>query len=223
MGWSRMADDYDSAVQGKLRFPMPAGKEALIASLCRAFPADEAMIRKYFAMIEEHQSRSGLYFGSKVVLGWLPRWAAGILAPLLTAPYYAGSDRTVQDVLTSLFPENERLRGVLAYQWGDYGLTPEAASWAIHCMVVNHYLHGAAYPTGGAAELARRIIPTIVCGGGAVLVNAAVRSIIVDESSAALGVVVKMGAGETAVVACPTVISAVGARVTFEKLLPQQF
>ena len=28
-------------------------------------------------------------------------------------------------------------------------------------MVANHYFQGAAYPTGGAAELARRIIPTI--------------------------------------------------------------
>jgi all-trans-retinol 13,14-reductase len=52
-------------------------------------------------------------------------------------------------------------------------------------MVVNHYLHGAAYPTGGAAELARRIIPTVEHGGGAVLVNAPVRSIIVDELGAA--------------------------------------
>ena len=52
-------------------------------------------------------------------------------------------------------------------------------------MVVNHYLHGAAYPTGGAAELARRIIPTVVRKGGAVLVNARVRSIVVDDLGAA--------------------------------------
>ncbi len=52
-------------------------------------------------------------------------------------------------------------------------------------MVVNHYLHGAAYPTGGAAELARRIIPTVVREGGAVFVNAPVRSIIVDELGSA--------------------------------------
>eukprot|EP01045_Picozoa_sp_COSAG04_P001776 COSAG04_NODE_61_length_30104_cov_10.610932_11_plen_52_part_00 len=44
---------------------------------------------------------------------------------------------------------------------GDHGLPPDRASWAIHCMVANHYFEGAAYPTGGAAELARRIIPTI--------------------------------------------------------------
>eukprot|EP01043_Picozoa_sp_COSAG02_P084597 COSAG02_NODE_22400_length_754_cov_0.592366_1_plen_94_part_10 len=69
-------------------------------------------------MIADHQKRSGLYFGSKVVLGWLPCWLAAWLAPLLTGPYHAGSDRTVQDVLESLFPENARLRGLLAYHWG---------------------------------------------------------------------------------------------------------
>ena len=42
--WTRMADDYDIAIQGELRFPMPAGKKKLIASLCQQFPADEAMI-----------------------------------------------------------------------------------------------------------------------------------------------------------------------------------
>lgn len=69
-------------------------------------------------MIDEHQKRSGLYFASKVVLGWLPCWLAALLAPLLTGPYHEGSDRTVRDVLKSLFPENARLRGLLAYHWG---------------------------------------------------------------------------------------------------------
>ena len=69
-------------------------------------------------MIEEQQSRSGLYFGSKVVLGWLPRWLAACLAPLLTGAYHTGSNRTVQDVLESLFPANTGLRGLLAYHWG---------------------------------------------------------------------------------------------------------
>jgi phytoene dehydrogenase-like protein len=49
--WTRMADDYDIAVQGKLRFPMPAGKETLIASLCQQFPADEAMILRYMLQL----------------------------------------------------------------------------------------------------------------------------------------------------------------------------
>lgn len=77
-------------------------------------------------MIDDHQKRSGLYFGSKVVLGWLPHWLAACLAPLLTGPYHTGSDRTVQDVLESLFPENGRLRGLLAYHWGESCRTPLA-------------------------------------------------------------------------------------------------
>jgi hypothetical protein len=48
----------------------------------------------------------------------------------------------------------------------DYGLPPDKASWAVHAMVAHHYFAGAAYPTGGAAELARRIIPTIEAAAG---------------------------------------------------------
>eukprot|EP01043_Picozoa_sp_COSAG02_P084598 COSAG02_NODE_22400_length_754_cov_0.592366_2_plen_133_part_01 len=70
-------------------------------------------------------------------------------------------------------------------------------------MVVNHYLHGAAYPTGGAAELARRIIPTVVRGGGAVLVNAPVRSIIVDGmGAAAVRLIFLLSARETIMLKC---------------------
>ena len=147
-----MADDYDIAVQGDLRFAMVAGKDTLLSSLIARFPSDDTGLRRYFAMIDEHQSKSGLYFGAKVVLGLLPSWLAGCLRPVLTNPYYKGSDRTVQDVLQELFPENASLRRLLVYHWGDYGLTPDRASWAIHCMVVNHYFFGAAYPTGGAAD-----------------------------------------------------------------------
>lgn len=116
--WTRMAEEYDIAVQGELRFAMQAGREKLLASLCLRYPGDEVGIRQYFAMIDEHQSRSGLYFASKVVLGWLPHWLASCLAPVLTNPYYKGSDQTVQEVLELLFPDNEPLRGLLSYHWG---------------------------------------------------------------------------------------------------------
>lgn len=49
--WTRMADDYDIAVQGGARFPMPAGKDALIASLCKQFPADETTILRYWLQL----------------------------------------------------------------------------------------------------------------------------------------------------------------------------
>jgi all-trans-retinol 13,14-reductase len=58
--WTRMADDYDIAVQGKLRFAMRAGKQALLDLLCLRFADDEAGIKKYFALIEEHQVRKTL-------------------------------------------------------------------------------------------------------------------------------------------------------------------
>ena len=57
------------------------------------------------------------------------------------------------DVMYPLI-KDQKLRNILCYCWGDYGLPPDRSSWALHVMVVNHYLSGAAYPTGGAGEIA---------------------------------------------------------------------
>ena len=48
--------------------------------------------------------------------------------------HVALSNETVADVLGRL-TSNEELRGLFAYHWGNYGLPPSEASWAIHAMV----------------------------------------------------------------------------------------
>ena len=80
---------------------MCAGRDKLQSRLVSRFPAEEAGIKRYFAAIDRHQSRGGLYFGSKAVLGLLPGWLAGWLRPLLTRAYHEGSDRTVAEVSTA--------------------------------------------------------------------------------------------------------------------------
>ena len=53
------------------------------------------------------------------------------------------------------------------------------------------------------------------------LVNAPVESLVVDATGAAAGVVVGLRGG-AAVVPCRTVVSSVGVRTTFERLLPAE-
>eukprot|EP01045_Picozoa_sp_COSAG04_P001775 COSAG04_NODE_61_length_30104_cov_10.610932_10_plen_283_part_00 len=101
LAWTRMDEDYDIAIQGSERFAMCAGRDKLQSRLVSRFPAEEGGIKRYFAAIDTHQSRGGLYFGSKAVLGLLPGWLAGWLRPLLTRAYHEGSDRTVAEVSTT--------------------------------------------------------------------------------------------------------------------------
>ena len=64
---------------------------------------------------------------------------------------------------------------------------PKETSFAMHATLVNHYLYGGSYPRGGASEIAFHLIPPILRAGGKVLVRAAVKEIIINESGRAIG------------------------------------
>jgi all-trans-retinol 13,14-reductase len=151
--WTRMADSYDIALQKKRggtedeydRFEIPTGKERFETALVERFPAEKAAIRRYFDMIEEHQAKGGLFFGSKVITALVPTRIQAPLRSLLCGSYRSSADRTVKQVVDGL-TDNVELKGILTCQWGDYGLPPAKASFAMHSMVASHYWPGAAYP-----------------------------------------------------------------------------
>lgn len=67
------------------------------------------------------------------------------------------------------------------------GVLPSKASFSMHSVLVNHYLHGAWYPKGGAGEIAFHTIPIIQRAGGNVLGRAPVQSILLDSQGKACG------------------------------------
>lgn len=69
------------------------------------------------------------------------------------------------DVLERL-TGNEKLRAVLAAQWGYYGSVPSRSSFAIHALVVKHFMHGGYYPVGGARRIAESLLETVAAVGG---------------------------------------------------------
>jgi all-trans-retinol 13,14-reductase len=85
---------------------------------------------------------------------------------------------TTADVLASL-TEDQRLRAVLAAQWGYYGATPATSSFAMHALMVRHFLHGAWYPVGGAASIAPALLQTVADAGGWCAVRRSVDEILV--------------------------------------------
>lgn len=67
------------------------------------------------------------------------------------------------------------------------GVTPSHAAFAMHAVLVNHYIKGSFYPRGGSSEIAFHIIPVIQRAGGAVLTKASVHRVLLDSAGRACG------------------------------------
>lgn len=67
------------------------------------------------------------------------------------------------------------------------GVLPSKASFSMHSILVNHFLHGAWYPKGGAGEIAFHTIPVIRRAGGNVFGKAPVQRILLDGQGRACG------------------------------------
>ena len=128
---------------------------------------------------------------------------------------------TTKAYLDSHFRSPE-LKAILASQWGDYGLPPSRSAFAVHAMVVSHYLEGGWFPQGGSARIARTFEKGIEQAGGAVRVAQEVTEILLDDGEAS-GVRVMDHRGPLSrerVYRAPVIVSAVGASNTFNRLLP---
>ena len=139
--WAQLEDIYDTVVIGigdssvkPKRFPIPSGRGKLIDVLLERFPSEEKAIRKFFDLLKRLR-RSGLTMS---VLKLLPRWfsrvivSSGILKRMV--PDIAYYTKSLSQVLNEL-TDNQELKAVLAYSFGDYGnLT------TVH-KVLTHLLH----------------------------------------------------------------------------------
>nr|XP_030693371.1 all-trans-retinol 13,14-reductase isoform X2 [Globicephala melas] len=128
--------------------------------------------------------------------------------------------KSLAEVLREL-PASPELQAVLSYIFPTYGVTASHTTFAMHALLVDHYIKGAFYPRGGSSEIAFHTIPVIQRAGGAVLTRAPVQSILLDSAGKACGVTVKKGQ-ELVSIYCPVVISNAGLFNTYEYLLPEK-
>lgn len=124
--------------------------------------------------------------------------------------------RTTGEVIADLISD-PKLAAVLSAQWGTYGGKPKEASFAFHGIVMGHYLEGAAYPVGGAAAIAKGLVPVIEAAGGSARAGTPVSEILL-ENGKAVGVRTKSGDEFNA----PFIVSAIGAGETVKHLLPEE-
>jgi len=207
--WEDMGDVYDRIIIGTESFDLPKGPKALKAALKSYFPGEEAAIDAYFDLLKQAAQASGTHFLEKM----LPPWLAAIVGPQLTAQFDAIAAKTTLEVLEDL-TTNPKLIAVLTGQWGDYGLPPSQSSFAMHAMLVTHYMHGAVYPIGGSARIAESIVPLIEASGGKVLIRAEVKEIVVEDNR-----VVGVEMEDETIIRAPIVISGAGILNTFNRLL----
>ena len=210
--WAPMPDVYDRFVIGDRTYDFVRGLEPFRARLKEYFPKETASIDRYIQALQSVVKVQELYFAEKAI----PRLWAFLLGGWMRGPLLRWARRTTEEVLTD-FTNNRELIGLLTAQWGCYGLPPRQSSFALHAGVAAHYLEGANYPVGGAGQIAETIAPVIRRSGGQVVVNAEVGQVLL-KGNRALGV--RMTDGRE--VRTPIVISDIGARSTFSRLVPQE-
>jgi len=210
--WASLGPVYDSFdYPGGLKIDFPDSPEQFRANLVAAFPQERDGIDRYLSMVRDAaRAMRGFY---------LARAAPPLLAPL--AEWWMGRkarpalELTVRDA-TARCTADERLRTVLAAQWGYYGAPPSRASFGLHALVVRHFLHGAWYPVGGAQEISRGLLKTVADRGGWTRLQADVQEVLVERGRAAG---VRLAGGE--VLRAPRVVSAAGVLATARRMLPE--
>ncbi len=214
--WNRMPENFERFVYPELTFEVPSDPLEYRKRLIELFPEEGEAVRRYFLDIRRVQSWDVLGFASK----FMPRFL-GFWIRLGMIPGKSMATKTTGAYLEERF-RSPMLRALLASQWGDYGLPPSRSAFAVHAMIVGHYLNGAWFPEGGAGRIARSFERGIEARGGSVRVCQEVTAIVVERGRA-VGVraLDRRGVEPLEVeYKAPVVISDAGARMTYERLLP---
>lgn len=181
------------------------------ATLERKFPQDKDSIDRYFGAVKEAIREAKPFFAFRALPAWIAGPGRRIVRMTNRTNYGA---KTTAEVLEPIVP-NSKLRAVLTGQWRYCGSPPAESSFAIHAMVVRHYMHGGYYPVGGAKSIADTLLKTVQSAGGATVVCAAVEKILI-RGGRAVGVKTSQGP----VILARRIISAAGANITVNRLLP---
>ena len=214
--WNRMPDAYDRFVYPGVDLRVSSDPVRYERDLVAAFPQEARAIHRYFQDIRR--------VTRWVTLGFIQGMVPGPAASLLSAAQRLGGRRATQTTKAYLDAHfrSPRLKAVLASQWGDYGLPPSRSAFAVHALIVSHYLEGGWFPRGGSARIARTFEKGIEQAGGAVRVAQEVTEIL-TENGKAVGVRVmdhRSAQVRERVYRAPVIVSAVGASNTFNRLLP---
>jgi len=183
---------------------------ALKMELQDQFPDNVAEIEAYFEAIQSADAAAHLVATERV----LPEPYRSAHRWWNKTKIQRWCGRTTREVIADIVTDL-KLAAVLSAHWATYGGKPSEGSFGIHAAIVGHYLDGAGYPVGGAANIASGLIPVIEDASGSARASTPVSEILV-EGGKAVGVRTSSGEEHRS----PVIISAIGARETVKRLLP---
>ena len=216
--WNRMPSGYDRFVLPGhgLDVTIPSGIAHYRALLTDLFPAERRAIRRYCRDVTRAYSWMSLRYMADMV----PPLASPAINLALRLRTGCALERT-EHYMERRF-RDPALRALLTTHWGDYGVEPARSAFVAHAMIVCHYMNGAWFPRGGSGQIARMIEERIRATGGEIRLCQDVDEILIDDGRA-VGVRVTDRSGPTPVSYeehAPIVVSGVGARETYTRLLP---
>lgn len=209
--WADMGDVYDRIIIGDKKYDFVKGVENFKNQLVAYFPNEKEAIASYITHVITANKANSSFYASKAI----PVFLNKLIGWKMRKKYLKYSDKTTYEVISSI-TQNEDLIKVLTGQYGDYGLAPKQSSFVMHAAVVKHYFQGGSFPIGGSSQIVSTIEPIITNAGGAIVISADVKEIII-ESNKAKGVLMADGKSFYA----DTIISGAGVINTFKKLIPK--
>lgn len=213
--WNAMPDVFDKLVFPGLCVDVPKDPQEFARNLTKAFPKEKAAIKRYIRDMEGASNWYVSHFLGKFADPMLRASFAlksrgmGKIARMATREYM---DRSFKD---------EKLKAVLAAQWGDYGLTPDRSSFGTHAIVLWSYFSGtgAFFPDGGARTIAEAVEKVVELEGGRIQVDTEVTEILIRDGKA-YGVRARQSNGWDGEFLADTIISNAGAELTYRDLVP---
>lgn len=216
--WNAMPRDFERFRYPGIEVKVPDESGEYLKRLSARFPGNERALRRYFRGVR----RAARWHVLDFVARFLPAPIA-LFPRLVALTGRREALRTTSDFLRKVIPD-QRLQAVLATQWGDYGLPPSESAFAIHALIVSHYLGGAFFPQGGAGRISRYIEALVEKAGGLCRVNQEATKILVDKGKVT-GVIAtdlsRPDAGQT-IYRAPIVVSDIGALSTYSGLLADE-
>jgi all-trans-retinol 13,14-reductase len=216
--WNKMPSPYDVFVYPDQAFAVPEGVQAFQSALLSAFPDERDAIQQYLREVKRMYDWNSLRMMANA---WRPP-LRGIIRWFCTR--FRLPFESTASYLKRRF-RDQRLQGILASQWGAYGLPQSQAPFFIHATMVQHFIRGGYYPVGGGGAIAESVLPIIERRGGCCKVNHRVRQILVEQGKA-IGVQVDMRQGKSVTQTeyyAPVIVSGAGAYTTYKHLVPPQF
>ena len=216
--WNRMPSGYDRFVLPGhgLTVTIPSSFKEYQHLLISLFPHEKRAIRRYCRDVKRAYSWMSLHYMADMV----PPQASPAIHLALRLRTGCALERT-EHYMERRF-RDPALRALLTTHWGDYGVEPTRSAFVAHAMIVGHYMDGAWFPRGGSGQIARMIEERIRATGGEIRLCQDVDDILIDNGRA-VGVRITDRSGPAPFSyeeRAPIVISGVGARETYTRLLP---